>query len=372
MTIRVLHVVNTMDMGGLETFIMNIYRNIDRNKVQFDFLKHRNTKSYYDDEIEKLGGRVYSVSQINPLKQNSYLKELRNFYLQHPEYTIIHSHINSFSLYPLREAKKVNKDITTVAHSHIAKSKKSFLNYRFPFVEYNKRHLKKFTSYNFACSVVAGKWLYGDDIEKENNFKIINNAIDTSKFLFNQETRERIRTQLDIQNKFVIGHVGRFNDQKNHDFIIDIFNSVKKLKKDAILLLIGDGNLKKEIQEKVNKLGLSSSVYFLGLRNDTNELLQAMDLFLMPSKFEGLPVTLIEAQASGLRCVVSTEITREVDITGLINFIDLEKSVEEWVHEIIQFDNKYERLNTENMIINSGYDAKANAKFFEKFYIKKK
>lgn len=366
MAIRVLHVVTTMDMGGLETFIMNIYRNIDRDKVQFDFLKHRNYESKFDSEIKSLGGKIYNVPPINPFTHRNYLKSLDNFFEVHSDYSIIHSHNNANSMFVLRSAK--NAGISTrIAHSHIANQPRFY--YRAPFLKYTKSRIKTYTTHNFACGVEAGKWLYGKNAYKNKEYQVINNSIDTKMFLYNKETRNSIREKYGLQKNFVIGHVGRFHHQKNHDFIVEVFKKISDKNSNARLLLLGDGELRPEIEKKVEEYNLKEKVIFTGVQPNANEFLQAMDLFLMPSHFEGLPVTLVEAQASGIQSVISDNITDEVKITNLVESISLEHSPTYWAEHINKYSVGYQRKDMSEEIKNAGYDVKTTAKWLEEFYL---
>lgn len=368
MTIRVLHVVTTMDIGGLETFIMNIYRKIDRDKVQFDFLKHRKEESFFDEEIRRMGGRIFDVSPINPLNHGKYLKELELFFYQHPEYDIIHSHINANSMYVLRAAKEAGIN-TRIAHSH--NTFQNTFSLKSPLVSYAKTKIKKYTTHNFACGIEAGKWLYGEKAIKKSNFKVINNSISTEEFKFNDKIREMIRAKYGLKDNFVVGHIGSFSDQKNHDFIIDIFYEIQKIQGKSKLLLIGDGELMGKIRSKVKKLDLAEKVIFTGVQSNANELLQGMDVYLMPSKYEGLPVTMVEAQTSGIHSVISDTITKEVKITELVDYMPLTESPSVWAKTILQFDNNYKRRDTLEDVIKAGYDSEANAETLEKFYLER-
>lgn len=358
--IRVLHVVTHMNRGGLETMIMNYYRHIDKTRIQFDFLTHRDGKKDYDDEILKLGGKIYHLPPLNPFDYKGYLKKLDEFFQEHREYKIVHSHLDCMSTYPLRAAKKYGVPVR-IAHSHNTSQER---NLKYLVKLYSRSLIPRYATDLFACGEEAGKWMF-----KNHSFVVMRNAIDAEKFAYNSETARKKREELGIEDKFVLGHVGRFNLQKNHEFLIDIFNEVCKQNENAVLLLIGTGELKEEIHEKVRNLGLDEKVMFLGVREDIPELMQAMDVFVFPSLFEGLPVTLVEAQAAGLSCVVSGTITQEIDITENISFIALEKSAKEWADKILK--NKYLRKNELDIIKNNKFDIYENVRWLEKFYIKK-
>lgn len=359
--IRVLQVVTIMNRGGLETMLMNYYRKIDKSKIQFDFLVHRKEKGDYDDEIEKLGGKISRISRIKPWNYRIYFKELDNFFKQNQHYKIIHSHINENSSFVCRAARK-NRISVRIAHSHTSNLKFDF---KYPFRKFARWYMtdKNVTEY-FACSEGAGKWLFSDK-----KFQILPNAIDTNEFIRNFNVREEIRKELAIENKFVIGHVGRFSNGKNHNFLIKIFNEVRKIDKMAVLLLVGEGVLENEIKKQVRDLNLEKDVIFLGIRDDVNKLMQSMDLFLFPSEFEGLPLVLVEAQASGLRCITSTGVTKESNITGNVEFYDLKISAKKWA-EIILKDKKIKKDYLEN-IKKNGYDTNTNIVNLSSFYLTK-
>ncbi|MGE7120750.1 glycosyltransferase family 1 protein [Peribacillus sp. NPDC046944] len=358
---RILQVVTIMNRGGLETMLMNYYRKMDRSKIQFDFMVHRTEKGHYDEEILKLGGQIFHMPQIKPGNYRKYFKSLDQFFLKHPEFHIVHSHINENSSFVLRSAKKIGIPIR-IAHSHLSDLGMDF---KFPFRIYARLLMKDSPNHYFACSEKAGKWLFG---KNTNDVIILNNAVNADEFSFNQITRNNVRSQLGIKDELVIGHVGRFNKQKNHNFLIDIFKSVNDKLPESILLLIGDGHLRSEIEKKVMNLGLSSKVKFLGVRDDIPDLMQAMDLFLFPSLFEGLPVVLVEGQAAGLRCVVSDTITKETDVTGRVHFVSLRSHQSEWANIILSLN--YEHANTLNDLRENGYDAKYMAEWLSDYYSK--
>ena len=358
--IRVLQVVTIMNRGGLETMLMNYYRKIDRNKIQFDFMVNREERGDYDDEIEAMGGRIYRMPRIMPGNYRKYFRKLDKFFKEHSEYNIVHSHINENSGLVLKYAKKYGVSCR-IAHSHQSDLK---IDYKYPFRLYGRVHLKNANEF-FACGDKAGIWLFG----KNRKFKVLNNSVDTKLFEYKEDIRLRIRRNLDIEDKFVIGHVGRFQTQKNHKFLIETFKEIKKAKENAALLLVGVGELYEDVVSQVKELKLEDSVKFLGLRSDISELMQAMDLFLFPSLFEGLPVVLVEAQASGLKSITSTGVTQEVNITNSIEFLDLNIGPEGWTDYILNTD--VSRKNYTSVLIEKGYDSNTNIKELSNFYIEK-
>lgn len=365
--IRILQEVTSMNTGGVETLLMNIYRNIDRKRIQFDFMMHRQAgQGFYEEEIIKLGGKVYSGIPFNPIKHKAYLKSLDAFFETHTEYQIIHAH-NAFSMFTLRSAQKHGVKVR-IAHSHNAKPK--LLHYKTPFKLYAKSKIKKYATDMYACSRLAGEYYYGKRTVENDEIIILKNGIDTEKFDYNKETREKIRKQLNLQGKKAIVHVGRFNIQKNHSYLIDIFNEVLKRDKDCMLFLFGEGELESSIRKKVNALNIDENVVFMGVKGNINEYLQAMDIFILPSLFEGLPLTGIEAQTSGLYCLFSDTITKEVAVTKLAEFISIKEKPKKWAERIINIQEK-ERSGQKQNVDEQGYNIKETTKKLEEFYIKK-
>ena len=361
--IRVLQVVNDMHRAGLETMLMNYYRNIDRKKIQFDFLTHRPNKSDYDDEILSLGGKVYYAPRLYPQNYLNYFKYMDKFFSEHNEYKIIHSHIDAMSYLPLLAAKQANIS-TRIAHSHNTSIDKDF---KLPLKMLFRKLLPGVATDFFACGKEAGEFLFPGK-----KTIIIPNAIDGEKFIFDKNLRKRKRASLGVNNEFVIGHVGRLSYQKNHKFIIDVFSEVLKKEHNSILFLVGTGEKKEEIKNYAYKKGVIDKVLFLGNRSDVNELYQAMDVFLMPSLFEGVPVVGIEAQFSNLPCIFSNNVPSEVKISDKVEFISLNKPLEDWASKVIySFNNRNKREIYDENILNSNYNIKNAKKILEDFYLER-
>ena len=375
--IRILQVLTIMNLGGAETMIMNYYRHVDRTKVQFDFLLHRSERGYFDDEIETLGGKIYRMSAIRPQSHFAYKKKLEIFFEEHPEYKIVHSHLNALSSTILKVAK--TKGIQTrIAHSHLAVEPfviKKIFKKNTDITATVKDAIQSLIKYKvpinatdyFACGIKAGEWLFGK--KNADKVTVINNAIDSSLFIYDTQKSIVTKKKLNVSGKKVIGHVGRFNEQKNHFFLIKIFNEIYKKDKNCVLALAGIGNLMPQIKKEVEKFNLQNQVLFLGLQKNIPELLQGFDLFLFPSLYEGLPVTAIEAQSSGLPIITSNTVTTEADITGLMTFLDLNDPEEKWADEVLENIN-YDRINTSAKIKKGGYDIYENAKNLQNFYLK--
>lgn len=346
--------------GGVEAVIMNYYRNIDRTKIQFDFICDEDSTNIPYEEIKKLGGNVIICPPYQ--KISKYEKFLINLFKE-KQYKIVHSNINALSVFPLYAAKKAGVPVR-IAHSHSTTNKKEW-----------KKNLmkqalrpfsKKYATDYFACSELAGRWLFGNKTFEQGKVTIINNAIDLDKFKYDEKIRKEKRKELNIKDDtLVVGHVGRFVTQKNHTFLIDIFNKLHKKEKNSILLLIGQGPLMSEIKQKVDSLGISDSVKFLGQRNDTNELYNIMDLFLFPSLYEGLGMVLIEAQANGLPCIASTEVPKIADISNNVQFYDLNDSIDIWLKN---YDTNRFKFICKNCI----YDIKKEAEKLEIYYTRSK
>lgn len=366
--IRVLHVVTTMNLGGIETFLMTLYRNIDRTKVQFDFLVHRKEPGVFDEEIKSLGGRIYEMPVINPLKLKEYNKQLSSFLKTNP-YKIIHSHINSFSFYPLKIANELNIPIR-IAHAHTTTPKLTFkLAISNPkefvkiiFKNHQRRKLKKEANFLFACGRKAGDWLFSSE-----NYRIIPNAIDIERFKYSKGIRGVLRKKFSLEEHLVIGHIGNFTYPKNYPFLLKVFKTLKNYEPKSKLVLIGGGNLEFEVKKMVESMNLLEDVIFLGKRKDVADLIQMMDVFLFPSHYEGLPLTLIEAQASGLKIFASETITSEVNITNLIEFLSIDNP-QIWVDHILN-NLDYKRENMSERIRDAGYDVQHNAKQLQDFYL---
>ncbi|MBR6787870.1 MAG: glycosyltransferase family 1 protein [Clostridia bacterium] len=356
--IRVLQCVNNMHRAGLETMLMNYYRNMDRTKIQFDFLTHRPEKSDYDDEIIAMGGRVYYAPRLYPQNYPAYFAYMKRFFAEHPEYRIVHSHIDAMSYIPLFAAKRAKIPVR-IAHSHntaIDKDIKYILKQCFRYC------IPSVANYRLACGQEAGEFLF-----RGRTFEVVPNAIEASSFVYSADIRNRIRKEMQLDEKFVIGHIGRFSYAKNQVFLIDIFSEIRKHEPDSILLLIGKGEKEKEARNRVEELGLSKQVHFLGSRNDVQNLYQAMDAFVLPSLFEGVPVVGIEAQYAGLPCFFSDKVSDEVVFTDQCTFIGLERTKEEWAEQIIAAKGKERKIISTT---NTRYDIAYAKEKLEEFYIR--
>ena len=361
--IRVLHILQRMEAGGTQALLMNIYRKIDRTKVQFDFLVVYKEKQFYDDEIESMGGHVYKLSFREDLNLPKFQKDLKDFFKQHHEYQIVHCHAYTIGYFCLKAAKKAGIPVI-IAHSHNNETVHD--------IKYlPKLFMQRLFTLNatdlFACSEEAGKYLF-----KDKPFQVLKNAIDSQQFIANENTRREVRQELGLENKFVVGHVGRLHPQKNHDFLIDVFAEIKKKKPDAELILVGTGPLEEKVRSKVADMGLTESVQFLGNRKDMNRIYQAMDIFVFPSLFEGLGIVAIEAQAAGVPIVCSEGSPPETDITPIYRKLMLIDGAEKWADVALEMtQNPFAHTNMQKYVIDAGFDMSATAKNMEEYYLSK-
>lgn len=362
--IKVAQIVGKWVGGGVESFIMNYYRKIDKNKIQFDFICDEDSINIPYEEIEKLGGRVILVPPYQKILK--YQKRLNEVFRKE-KYLIVHSHINTLSIFPLRIAKK-NRIPVRIAHSHSTTNKTEW---KKNIIKNFLKHFSKIYATNyFACSELAGRYLFGNKTYNNKKVIIIKNAIELDKYVFSKSKRKEKRAELKInENTFVIGNIGRFVEQKNHEYLIDIFNEVHNKYENSILVLVGQGPLIGKIKAKVEKYKLEKFVFFLGQRLDVNELYQAFDIFVLPSLYEGLGMVLIEAQISGLPCVCSTEIPNEVKGINEFKFINLNNDSKTWADYILDLKNNAIRANYKNEFANKGYDIIKETKKLEKIYL---
>lgn len=365
MPIRIIHVVSNMNVGGIETMLMNLYRNINRDKIQFDFIENTKDESYYDKEITELGGIVFKHISLRLFSIFHYIFGLSKLIKNLENPLIIHSHISINSLLVLLIAK-YNGIPTRIAHSHEShKSIREHRIFRRPLIFILKKFINVPVTHRFACSIEAGKWLFGN----KDDIYVLKNSIMAENYVYSNIIRNTKRTDLNCENKFIIGHIGNFTKAKNYPFIIEVFKEIQSKLHNSELILVGNSSNNPEVERMVKEFGLERNVKFLGIRSDVHEILQVMDVLLFPSLFEGLPVTLIEAQANGLKCIVSDTITKEVDITGLVEFIPLSKPASYWAEQVLKYADGYERKDTYAAICAAGYDIKDNAKWLENFYL---
>lgn len=361
--IRVLQVVTTMERAGLETMLMNYYRNVDRKKVQFDFLRHRDGKHAYDEEIRKMGGRIFTVPPFNPLNTNGYLNAIDQFFKEHQEYRVVHAHLDCLSAPVLRYAKKYGVT-TRISHSHV--SKMTF-DVKYPIRMFYRAQIPSVATHLFACSEDAGSWMFG-----KHKFDIVPNAIDCKLFAYDAKKAQLLRKVNSLDGQFVVGHVGRFDSVKNHKFLVDVFCEILKRHEQSVLLLAGVGNTMEEIKRVVNERGVAANVRFLGSVSNVSEVLQMTDAFVFPSLYEGFGISLIEAQAAGLPCYTSLGCVPEsANVTGQVKYISLERGPQKWAQMIFNdMSISRNRICDIGLIQNAGYDIRVEAQKLEDVYLR--
>ncbi|MCX4338417.1 MAG: glycosyltransferase family 1 protein [Lachnospiraceae bacterium] len=389
--IRVLHVLGGVGLGGAESRIMDLYRQMDRDEIRFDFLVHSSAvkkgfltvfqeddttarpdqngggirkPQFYDEEIKSLGGHIYALPKFNVYNYFSYKKAVTSFFATYHEFQAVQGHMTSTAAIYLPIAKRFGIPMT-VAHARnagVVKGPKGIA------TRFFRRGLAKKADVLFACSKIAGEDVFGTDAMKQGRVKIIHNAIDVQRFAFDEKKRQETREALKITDKLVLGHVGRFDYQKNHPYLLEVFAAVYQKRSDAVLLLLGDGGARQAMEERCRELGIAERVKFLGNRKDTERYYQAMDVFLLPSFFEGLPGVLVEAQAAGLACIVSDTVTREAEATDLVTWLSIDEPPERWAEEVLK-QAAYVRRNTAKELTEAGFDVRTQAQGYRRFYL---
>lgn len=362
--IRILHMIGSLGIGGSQAFIMNVYRKIDRNKIQFDFIVDTPENNYYVSEIENLGGKVYYFPKFNGKNFFEIKKFWRLFLEEHREYQVLHSHVRSYASLYLPIARSFG--LKTIIHSHSTSNGKGLVALGKIILQLPLRFQ---ADYYMACSQKAGEWLFGRKICRSDKFYVVNNAIDVDEFVFCEQNRKRIRLELGLKKEFVLGYLARVTAPKNPLFVIDVMAELIKMIPDAKLLFVGDGELLSAVKEKTAELGIQKSVIITGARTDANHLLAAMDYYILPSFWEGLGISLIEAQASGLPCICSDGIQDEAVVTDLVSRYPLSLGAKTWAEKI--FSSKQIRARQNNMsdkIKMAGFDIVKNAEMLQDFY----
>lgn len=357
---RVLQIVGGMNMGGLETFVMNIFRNSDREKTQFDFLYITEERCFYDNEIEALGGRIFRITARHE-DLHQHCKELREFILSNQDIDVVHIHaVSAFCLVDAVTVKRAGID-HIIIHSHASLAPHRYLH------RMMKQWLPVYAEKMIACSDTASAWMYPVRSQKE--VEVLPNGIDVYKYAYDLNTARDIREELHLTGKFVIGHIGRMTEVKNHKFLLAIFSEIKKNNPNAELVLAGDGPLHEDLVQEAKRLGITGSVHFLGVRKDVDRLLQAFDAFVFPSLREGLPVSVIEAQAAGLQCFLSDSITREAGLTSLVTYLPLDAGAEFWAREIEdRCSAEMDHADVSSDICKAGFDIKQTASILYTLY----
>ena len=384
--IRILHVLGSTQLGGAESRIMDLYRHIDKNRVQFDFLVHTGAEGHFDKEIYELGGRIFRVPRFRLYNYFSYKKAMKDFFKEHREFKAVQGHMTSSAAIYLPVAKKAGIPVT-IAHARSAGVDKGL---KGTLTRLLRKNLWKKTDYMFTCSKLAGISVFGKKAVEEGKTIFIPNAIDCVKFAYDEQKREKIRQELSLTDQYVIGHVGRFHYAKNHEYLIRIFaalcepekqdqrkektengpeasETAVKQKKDYELILLGEGSGMEQAKALAKELGVEKKVHFLGNHSNVYDYYQAMDYFVYPSRYEGLPGTVVEAQSAGLCCVMSDTICDEVVVTELVTTMSIEDSPEKWA-EYIRSTQDYERTSHLQQVQEAGFDVNTQTEIMTEFY----
>lgn len=356
---RVLCLISSMNSGGAETFLMKIYRRLDKNSYQMDFCVNVENEGFYEKEILSLGGKIY---RIPPKSANlrEFKKQLFDLVKAEKYEYVLRITSNAAGFMDLKIAKKAGAAVC------IARSSNSSDGYGLKYKVINRISRLLYTRYvdvKLAPSELAAEYTFGKGSVKKGRVSLLHNAVDLEQYKYSEASRKAVRQELKLGEKLVVGHIGRFNVQKNHAFLTDIFKAVKDRREDAVLLLVGTGPLEAQIREKLVGLGLEGSVVFTGVRSDIAALLSAMDVFVFPSFYEGMPNTVIEAQANGLPCVISASVTKEADITGLVRYLPLTDSTDVWADNAIAAVSEL-RKDTRRDFWENGYDIDSTVKEF--------
>lgn len=383
--IRILHVLGTTQLGGAESRIMDLYRHMDKSRVQFDFLVHTEKAGHFDEEIAELGGRIYRVPRFRFYNYFSYRRAIRKFFGKNHHFRAVQGHITSTAAVYLPIARKAGVPIT-IAHARSAgvdKGAKGRL------TRWMRRNLSEKADYLFTCSRLAGISVFGDRAVREGKTIFIPNAIDCQAFAYDEEKRNRMREMLGVADKYVIGHVGRFHYAKNHTYLLQVFSALCEMqklnqdsiknkktddskyegrkKRDYILLLLGEGSGMEEIKQLAKRLGIADRVRFFGNRTPVCDYYQAMDFFLYPSRYEGLPGTIVEAQTAGLRCLMSDTICEEVAVTELVKRMSICDDAAQWAR-YIEENADYTRRSRLARMQEAGFDVSMQTERMTDFY----
>lgn len=361
--VKVLHLELSGTIGGIESFLLNVYSCIDREQIQFDFVTTSEIPAL-GEELELLGAHIWHVPSYKSFF--SYCREIKKI-ISANEFEILHIHKNSATnIIPFIIAKICGVK-TIIAHSHNTAPTAGRFSKIIHYI--NRPILNRLYTTSFACSEIASDWLFGKSYGKDGQVQLIRNGVDTKKFTFDGTLRKQKREELNVTEQIVLCHVGRFTEQKNHKFLIEVFNQFQK-DKDCVLLLIGEGPLEEQVRQQVKGLGLEEKVIFCGTRRDIHEIFQAADLLIFPSLYEGLPVVGIEAQATGLPIIASEDVSKQLQITDLVQFLSLKDSAEIWAKEIEKrySETKNKRRSYQVELMNQGYDIRYTCEYLKEYY----
>ena len=362
--VRILEVVNAMDRAGLETMIMNYYREFDRNRIQLDFLTHRDWRGDYDNEIEALGGRIYRAPRLYPQHWLSYREFMRRFFAVHC-YPVVHSHIDSMSAFPLTMARECGVPVR-IAHSHNESVDRDL---KYPIKELARRKLPKVANRYWACSMASGVYLFGESRRSE--IRVVRNAVELDAYRFDPAAREKMRAELGITSgQTAIGHVGRFSKVKNHALLTRLLGELRSRGEDAVLVLVGDGELRAEVEDMVQSAGLAPFVCFLGVRGDVERVVNAFDVVVFPSTHEGIPLALIEAQANGLPVLASDAVSDEALLLPTAEALSLDAPIGDWADSAIRLARGGRTGDSMEVLADAGYEIHRAARELADTYLK--
>lgn len=370
--IRILHVVGRMDRGGIETFLMNVYRKIDREQIQFDFLAHYGKENAdYNEEIRSMGGRIYEMPAIKTPEGAryhmffKYRKALNEFFAEHQEYNVIHGHMTNTAAIYMPIARKHGVEYR-IAHSHQGKAMNGLAGF---VTDLMSAPIPKLSTHWFACSEAAAQWIFSQKSIDEGKVTMVKNGIDTARFAYSPQVRREVREELGVGDSFLIGHVGNFHYPKNQAFLLEVMKEMLVQRPDTRLCLVGFGIDREPVMQKAQEMGLGDRVLFPGVRKDINRLMQAFDLFVLPSFFEGLPLVSVEAQTAGLPCLFSDAVSAEADITGNVTYLPLSAGAKGWAQQINAVADSFVRRDMRDKVIAEGYDIQTTTSFLQDFYL---
>ncbi len=359
--IRILHMIGSLNIGGSQIMIINLYKAMDRTKIQFDFILDHPEELVLAPIVKELGAKIYTMPTFRGTNFSEVRRQWDVFFKKHPEYKILHSHVRSYASVYFPIAKKYG--VKTIIHSHSTSNGGGISAFVKKILQYPLRYQ---ADYFFGCSKEAGKWLFGERVVESDKYQVLQNAIDAEQYRYNEGIRKEYRREYGCENNKVYIHVGRFHQAKNHAFLLNLFKKIAALSPKSILVLVGDGELRGEIEEEINSLGMKNKVILLGNRNDVSNLLQMADCFLFPSAWEGLGMVAIEAQAAGLPCICSIYVPKLVAVTEKCVFLPLD-NLDAWVTEIQ--DLELVREDTYDKIVTAGFDIKVTTKKISSFYM---
>ena len=357
--IRILQMIGSLNIGGAQSMIINLYKKIDRKKIQFDFVLDHPNELYYKETVEKLGANIYEMPAFHGLNAGEIKRAWNCFFKEHPEYKVLHSHVRSYASLFIPIAKK--HGLKTIIHSHSTSNGKGISSIIKRVMQYPLRNQADFF---MVCSKESGEWLFGKKIVNSDKYFMLQNAIDVDAYKYNIEIRAKYRIELGLKDELTFIHVGRFHPAKNHEFLLNLFSEIHKRNENTKLVLVGD--LRPQIERQIANLQLESAIILTGNRSDVPNLLQAADCFLFPSNWEGLPVTVVEAQASGMPCLISDRITKDVDVSPLVKYLSIDHGVENWVNSLEEID--YSRQDVLELIKKAHFDISSTATWLQNFY----